>query len=112
MGRIRKRPPRKDLSAHERRAAPAACRRRSVGKGNRHGCAVLQDSGERAVTRLRIWLARVRDALRARQVDRDLRAEISAHLAESTDEFIRLGKSPEAARLAALRSFGGVVQAE
>ena len=64
------------------------------------------------MTRFRIWWARVRDALRARRVDRDLRVEISAHLAEATDEFINRGKSPEEARLAALRSFGGVAQAE
>jgi hypothetical protein len=54
----------------------------------------------------------VRDALRARRVHRDLRVEISAHLAEATEEFINLGQSPEEARFAALRSFGGVSQAE
>jgi predicted permease len=64
------------------------------------------------VTRLRIWLARLRDALRTRQIDRDLRAEITAHLVEAADELVRAGKSPEEARLAALRSFGGVVRAE
>jgi hypothetical protein len=37
----------------------------------------------------------VRDALRARRVHRDLRVEISAHLAEATEEFINLGQSPE-----------------
>jgi predicted permease len=64
------------------------------------------------VSALRVWLARARDLVRERQVDRDLRAEIAGHIAEATEEYIRQGRLPEEARRAALRSFGGVAQTE
>jgi predicted permease len=41
-----------------------------------------------------------------------MRAEIAAHLDESTEEFVRRGLRPDEARRAALRSFGGVAQTE
>jgi predicted permease len=62
------------------------------------------------VKRLRVFLLRLAALLRARQLDRDMNDEIASHLAEATDEYIRQGLSPEDARLAALRSFGGVMQ--
>jgi hypothetical protein len=37
--------------------------------------------------------------------------KFASHLAEATDDYIEKGLSPEDARLAALRSFGGVTQA-
>jgi putative ABC transport system permease protein len=61
------------------------------------------------VTILRIFLSRLR-ALRPGRHDRDIDDEIASHLAEATDEYIRQGLSPEDARLAARRSFGGVTQ--
>src|SRR5688572_23185618 len=48
--------------------------------------------------------------LRARQMDRDIDDEIASHLAEATDEYVQQGLSSREARLAALRSFGGVAQ--
>jgi putative ABC transport system permease protein len=42
---------------------------------------------------------------------RDIDDEISSHLAESTEEYVRQGLGPEDARRAARRSFGGVPQA-
>jgi len=43
-------------------------------------------------------------------MDRDIDEEIASHLAEATAEYIQQGLSPERARVAALRSFGGVTQ--
>ena len=61
---------------------------------------------------LRMFVARLQALLRSRQMDRDLDDEIDGHLAEATDDYIRQGLSPEDARLAARRSFGGVTQAK
>jgi hypothetical protein len=62
------------------------------------------------MTRLRILLFRVWALLRSRQMDRDIDDEIASHVAEATDEYIQQGLSPEDARRAARRSFGGVMQ--
>jgi len=42
--------------------------------------------------------------------DRELNDEITSHLEEATEEYIARGMSPEEARYAALRDFGGVTQ--
>ena len=44
------------------------------------------------------------------KADRELDAEIESHLAEATEEYIARGLSPEEARFAAMRDFGGVTQ--
>ena len=62
------------------------------------------------MTRLRSFLSRLGALGRSRQSDRDIDDEISSHLAEATEEYIRQGLSPEEALLAARRSFGGVTQ--
>lgn len=62
--------------------------------------------------RLRMFLFRLSVLGRSRQLDRDIDDEISSHLAEATDEYIRQGLSLEDARRAARRSFGGVPQAK
>ena len=62
------------------------------------------------MTRLRILLFRLKALLRSRQMDRDIDDEIASHLAEATDEYIQQGLSPEDARSAARRHFGGVTQ--
>ncbi|HTM26475.1 MAG TPA: ABC transporter permease [Vicinamibacterales bacterium] len=59
---------------------------------------------------IRSLLSRLRALARSPQMDRDLDDEIAAHLAEATDEYVARGLSPEEARMAALRRFGGVVQ--
>ena len=64
------------------------------------------------MTRLRIALSRLIGPLRRRRRDRELTDEIAAHLDEATQEFVDRGLSPEAARRAALVSFGGVAQTE
>ena len=62
------------------------------------------------MTRLRIFLSRLWSLVRSRQMDREIDDEITSHLAEATDEYIEQGLSPEEARRAALRRFGGVTQ--
>src|SRR5207249_8159487 len=62
------------------------------------------------MTRLRIFLFRLSALVRSRQMDRQIDDEISSHLAEATDEYVQQGLSPEEARWAARRSFGGVTQ--
>jgi predicted permease len=62
------------------------------------------------VTRLRTLLFRLSALLRSRQMDRDIEDEIASHLAEATEEYVRQGLSPEEARRAAQRRFGGVTQ--
>jgi predicted permease len=62
------------------------------------------------MTRLRIFLSRLQALVRARQMDREIDDEITSHLAEATEEYVQQGLSPEEARLAARRSFGGVPQ--
>ena len=63
------------------------------------------------MTGLRILLARLRGIFsRSAGRDRELRAEIDAHIAEAAAEYVRQGMTPEVARHAALRQFGGVTQ--
>lgn len=62
------------------------------------------------MTRLRVLLFRLLALVRSRRMDRELEDEIASHLAEATEEFVRRGLSPEEARLAAQRSFGGVAR--
>ena len=62
------------------------------------------------MTRLRTFFFRLWALARSRRLDRDIDDEIASHLAEATDEYIRQGLSPEDARHAAQRGFGGVTQ--
>jgi hypothetical protein len=62
------------------------------------------------MTRLRIFRFRLLALVRARQMDREIDDEITSHLAEAAEEYVRQGLSPEEARRAAQRSFGGVPQ--
>src|SRR6266508_1596421 len=60
--------------------------------------------------RLRIFLLRLWALVRSRQMEREIDDEITSHLAEATEEYVPQGLSPEEARWAAQRSFGGVTQ--
>lgn len=60
------------------------------------------------MTRLRVFFAHLRGLVRRQELEDDLREEIAVHLDEATDEYMRRGLSPEEARRAALRRFGGV----
>ena len=44
------------------------------------------------------------------RADRDLDDEVAGHLAEAADDYVARGLSPQEARDAALRDFGGVTQ--
>jgi predicted permease len=61
--------------------------------------------------RLRRFARRLLDFARPGRADAALSREIAAHLALAEDEFRRKGMTPEDARLAAMRAFGGVPQA-
>jgi putative ABC transport system permease protein len=60
--------------------------------------------------KLRIFVSRLAGLFRRRALDADLDAELHAHLDALTAENIRRGMSPEEARYAARREFGGVEQ--
>ena len=62
------------------------------------------------MTRLRMFLFRLRALVRFRQMELDIDAEIDSHLAEATEEYVRQGLSRDEAGRAARRSFGGVAQ--
>jgi predicted permease len=61
---------------------------------------------------LRIFASRLYGYFRKRNVERDLDAELRAHLELLTEGNIRRGMSPEDAQQAARREFGGVEQAK
>jgi len=60
---------------------------------------------------LRAALARVTGFFTGHRADDDLREELQAHLDMETDEYIRRGMDPEAARRQALLASGGMTQA-
>jgi predicted permease len=64
------------------------------------------------VTNLRRFGRRIVASVWPDRRDDELRDEIASHIAEAADEYVRRGLSPEDARLAALRSFGGVTQTQ
>ena len=55
-------------------------------------------------------LMRLLSFLRAGRAERELAREMTAHLRQLEDDFIRKGMSPEEARLAARRAFGGGIE--
>ena len=59
---------------------------------------------------IRSALRRLKALVTRRRLDEEFDHEIESHLALLTEENIRRGMSPEQARYAALRSFGGVTQ--
>jgi predicted permease len=62
------------------------------------------------MTGLRAFMARLVSLVRARRLDARLDEEIQAHLELAAADHIARGLTPEAARRAALRDFGGVVR--
>ncbi len=56
--------------------------------------------------------SRLRALLRKSEMERELDEELRYHVEQQTEQNIRLGMSPEEARQAALKSFGGVEQAK
>ncbi|HEV2801706.1 MAG TPA: ABC transporter permease [Pyrinomonadaceae bacterium] len=62
------------------------------------------------MTNLRILIERLRGMFFKGKMERDLEDEIRAHLEMQTEENERQGMSPQEARRAALRQFGGVEQ--
>src|SRR5262245_46723706 len=61
------------------------------------------------LTKLRM---RIRALLRKPKMEHELDEELRYHIEQQTEQNIRLGMSPDEARYAALKSFGGVEQAK
>jgi predicted permease len=59
---------------------------------------------------LHVIRLRIRSLIHRDRVDSELDRELRAHVEQQIDEHIAAGMTPEAARLAALRAFGGVEQ--
>ena len=57
-------------------------------------------------------LMRLLSFLWTRRAERELARELDAHLRQIEDDFVRRGLSPDEARLAARRAFGGIEQAK
>ena len=62
--------------------------------------------------RLRVFLARLRGIVRARQQEQDIHDQIRTHLEEAAEEYVRQGLSPADARRAARLHFGSVTRVE
>jgi predicted permease len=60
------------------------------------------------IARLRRLLARLRASLTRRRHDEDFASELESHVAMLADEHVRRGRSPEAARRAAIMQVGGL----
>src|SRR4026207_1723044 len=61
-------------------------------------------------TVLAVIVSRIRGLLLARRLDDEFDEEVSAHLAMLTEEHVRRGLAPDAARRAAVVQFGGPMQ--
>jgi predicted permease len=61
---------------------------------------------------LRRIVAKLRNLLANKRAEEDLVREVASHLTLLVDDFVRRGMSPEEARLAAQRAYGGVEQAK
>ena len=64
------------------------------------------------MSRSRRMLSRLRNLFRNNRAEEELAREVGSHLALLADDFERRGMSPEDARLAARRAYGGVEQAK
>jgi predicted permease len=64
------------------------------------------------MARWRRIIARLRSLLANKRAEEDLAREVASHLTLLSDDFERRGMSPEAARLAARRAYGGAEQAK
>ncbi|MFZ0593080.1 MAG: permease prefix domain 1-containing protein [Bryobacteraceae bacterium] len=60
----------------------------------------------------RRFLYKLRNFLQPGRAERDLAREIGSHLELLQDDFRRQGMSPQEARLAAKRAYGGIEQAK
>ena len=64
------------------------------------------------MARLRRLVARFRSLFRNNRAENELAREVASHLSLLAEEFERRGMSPEEARIAAKRAYGGVEQAK
>ena len=60
------------------------------------------------MSRLRIFLSRLRTLLRKKDLEQELADEIRSHLEMQIEDNQRQGMSPDEARYSALQTFGGI----
>src|SRR5215475_3593484 len=56
------------------------------------------------------FLLRIRSLFRKGEVDRELTAELQFHMQQQIEQYVNQGMTPQEARYAALREFGGLQQ--
>src|SRR6187402_86066 len=109
MGCLRKQPARQVLSGDRRWSQGARTRAAPLGADRRHPREVLQLEGSDVVKRVRRFLHRLLASITRADRD-DFEAELDAHLTLLTEDNIRRGLSPEAARREARLRLGGTSQ--
>src|SRR5215216_3318060 len=109
MGCVRKQPTRQVLSGDRCWSQGARTRAAPLGKDRRHPREVLSLEGSGVVKRVRRFLHRLRASITRTDRD-DFAAELEAHLALLTEDYIRRGLRPDAARREALLRLGGTSQ--
>jgi hypothetical protein len=62
------------------------------------------------MTAVRVFLVRLASLVTARRLDDRLAEELQSHIDFATDENVTRGMTPDAARVAALRSVGGLAR--
>src|SRR3984957_6529159 len=107
MGRVRQQSPGPVLSHYRGRAKATADGNERLGANRSDHRALLQgQSGGFAVKFLRRFFIRVSNFAAGRSVDQRLREELAEHLAFQTEENLRAGMSPAAARREAVLKLG------
>src|ERR1035441_7490793 len=106
MGDFRDQTPGQVLFADQGWVEAAHCRGCELGKGDGPGGPVPGGG----VMNLRSAIARLVALFRKRNLERELEGEVLAHLELAERDWLARGLTPEEARQAARRSFGGIEQ--
>ncbi len=110
VGRIRQQPARQVLRHHPSRQETACRRSRKLGANRRHH-GPFRKSGEGIImTKMRVLFSRLAGLVRKGNLEPDLDEELDFHLQMEIAENVRRGMTPDEARSAALRRFGGVAR--
>src|ERR1700722_4316873 len=111
LGQNRKQPRSKVLRNHQGRTKGPGRRNAEVENHGRLAGAALA-RGVIAMKQLRRVLLKLSRLFTNSRAEAELAREIAAHLALLEDDYLRQGMSPEEARQAARRAYGGVEQAK
>src|SRR5688572_33372912 len=89
VGHVRERPAREDLRPDPHRPQAPAAGRSAVAARREHHRTLPENLGGPGMTRLRVLLFRLRALVRSRQMDLEIDDEITSHLAEATEDYVR-----------------------